>query len=150
MYHFLARQGNTEGNRKVNWLGQSLGKWSGGCFLFISYYCLNNFQWTYTTFVTKWNRTVNNSVKFCKPCFKPLCGFLAIILWNRLLIFFVFGNNWIKYLLILASPIKARPSFPHSQSLPSGRFHKPLILISQRKGRQNGSHNHRKLIKLIT
>ena len=39
-----------------------------------------------------------------------------------------------------------RPSFPHSQSLPSGSFHKPLILISQRAGRmrttitENWSH----------
>ena len=40
--------------------------------------------------------------------------------------FFVFGNNWIKDLLILALPIKARLSFLHSQSLLSGRFHKPL------------------------
>ena len=29
----------------------------------------------------------------------------------------------------------ARPSFPHSQSLPSGTFHKPLILIHQREER---------------
>ena len=25
-------------------------------------------------------------------------------------------------------PIRTRPSFPHSQSLPSGRLHKPFIL----------------------
>ena len=49
----------------------------------------------------------------------------------------------------MALPIRTRPSFPHSQSLPSGSFHKPLILIHQRF-RQNESHNHRKLIKLIT
>ena len=29
-------------------------------------------------------------------------------------------------------PIRERPRFPHSQSLPSGSFHKPLILIYQR------------------
>ena len=32
-------------------------------------------------------------------------------------------------------PIKPRPSFPLSQSLPSGRFHKPLILLHQRADR---------------
>ena len=31
--------------------------------------------------------------------------------------------------------IRARPRFPHSQSLPSGSFHKPLILIHQRTDR---------------
>ena len=41
-------------------------------------------------------------------------------------------ENWIKDLLSMASPIRTRPSFLHSQSLPSGSFHKPLILISQR------------------
>ena len=40
-------------------------------------------------------------------------------------------KNWIKDLLSMA-PIKTRPSFPHSQSLPPGSFHKPLILIHQR------------------
>ena len=30
-----------------------------------------------------------------------------------------------------AGPIRTRPSFPHSQSLPSGSFHKPLILLHQ-------------------
>ena len=32
----------------------------------------------------------------------------------------------------MASPIRTRPSFPLSQSLPSGSFHKPLILLHQR------------------
>ena len=40
-------------------------------------------------------------------------------------------ENWIKDLLSIAPPIKTRPSFPHSQSLPSGSFHKPLILLHQ-------------------
>ena len=44
-------------------------------------------------------------------------------------------GNWIKGLLSMAPPIKTRPSFPHSQSLPSGNFHKPLILIHQRADR---------------
>ena len=44
-------------------------------------------------------------------------------------------ENWIKDLLSMALPTKARPSFPHSQSLPSGSFHKPLILIHQRADR---------------
>ena len=35
----------------------------------------------------------------------------------------------------MALPIRTRPSFPHSQSLPSGSFHKPLILIPQREDR---------------
>ena len=46
-------------------------------------------------------------------------------------------------------PIKTRPSFPHSQSLQSGSFHKPLILIHQRADRMK-THNIRKLTKLIT
>ena len=41
-------------------------------------------------------------------------------------------ENWIKDLLSMASPIRTRPSFPLSQSLPSGSFHEPLILIHQR------------------
>ena len=40
-------------------------------------------------------------------------------------------ENWIKDLLSMAPPVRTRPSFPHSQSLPSGSFHKPLILIHQ-------------------
>jgi len=38
-------------------------------------------------------------------------------------------ENWIKDLLCTAPPIRARPSFPLNQSLPSGNFHMPLILI---------------------
>ena len=37
--------------------------------------------------------------------------------------------------LSTALPIRTRPSFPLSQSLPSGSFHKPLILIHQRADR---------------
>ena len=44
-------------------------------------------------------------------------------------------ENWIKDLLSVAPPIRTRPSFPHSQSLPSGSFHKPHILILQRGDR---------------
>ena len=40
-------------------------------------------------------------------------------------------ENWIKDLLSMALPIRTRPSFPHSQSLPSGSFHKPVILLQQ-------------------
>ena len=40
-------------------------------------------------------------------------------------------ENWIKDLLSMAPHIKTRPSFPHSQSLPSGSFHEALILIRQ-------------------
>ena len=35
----------------------------------------------------------------------------------------------------MALPIRTRPTFPHSQSLPSGSFHKPLIPIPQRAER---------------
>ena len=44
-------------------------------------------------------------------------------------------ENWIKDVLSMALPIRARPNFSHSQSLPSGSFHKPLILICQRADR---------------
>ena len=44
-------------------------------------------------------------------------------------------ENWIKDLLSMAPPIRIRPSFPHSQSLLSGSFPKPLILIHQRANR---------------
>ena len=44
-------------------------------------------------------------------------------------------ENWIKDLLSLAPPIRRKPSSPHSQSLPSGSFHKPLILLHQRADR---------------
>ena len=40
-------------------------------------------------------------------------------------------ENWLKDLLSMAPPIRTSPSFPHSQSLWSGSFHKPLILIHQ-------------------
>ena len=44
-------------------------------------------------------------------------------------------ENWIKDLLSMALPIRTRPSFPLSQSLPSESFHEPVILISQRADR---------------
>ena len=44
-------------------------------------------------------------------------------------------ENWIKDLLSMALPIRTRPSFLLSRSLPSGRFHKPFILIHQREDR---------------
>ena len=43
-------------------------------------------------------------------------------------------ENWIKDLLSMSLPIR-RPSFPFSQSCPSGSFHKPLILLHQRADR---------------
>ena len=36
-------------------------------------------------------------------------------------------ENWSKDLQSMTLHIRTRPSFPHSQSLTSGRFHKPLI-----------------------
>ena len=44
-------------------------------------------------------------------------------------------ENWIKYLLSMAPPIRKRPSFPFSQSLPLGRFHMSLIHLHQRADR---------------
>ena len=44
-------------------------------------------------------------------------------------------ENWIKDLLSMVLPIRATSRFPYSQFLPSGRFHKPLILIHQRTDR---------------
>ena len=41
-------------------------------------------------------------------------------------------ENWIKDLMSMAPAIRTIPSFPHSQSFPSGSFHKSLILIHQR------------------
>ena len=58
-------------------------------------------------------------------------------------------ENWIKNLLCMALPIRIRPSFPHSHSLPSGIFHKPLIFIHQRADRMKTTIT-RKKIKLIT
>ena len=40
-------------------------------------------------------------------------------------------ENWIKDLLSMATPIRTRPSFPLSQLLPLGSFHKPLFLLHQ-------------------
>ena len=48
----------------------------------------------------------------------------------------------------MAPPIRKRPSFPLSYSLPSGSFHKPLILLYQRADIVNP--NYRKLANLIT
>ena len=39
------------------------------------------------------------------------------------------AENWIKDLLKMDLPTRARHSFPHSQSLPSGNFHKPLMIM---------------------
>ena len=44
-------------------------------------------------------------------------------------------ENWIKDLLSMLTPIRTRLSLPLSQSLPSGSFHKPLILLHQRADR---------------
>ena len=44
-------------------------------------------------------------------------------------------EKWINDLLSMASPIRTRPSFPLSQSLLSGSFHRPLVLLHQRADR---------------
>ena len=63
-------------------------------------------------------------------------------------------DNWIKDSLSMAPPNRARPSFPLSQSLPPGTFHKLLIKEayqpSPSKGRQTENSNHKKLTNLIT
>ena len=58
-------------------------------------------------------------------------------------------ENWIQDLLSMAPPIRTRPSFPLSQSLPSRKL--PYASYpSPSEGRQDGNHNHRKLNNLIT
>ena len=57
-------------------------------------------------------------------------------------------GHWVKDLLSMALPIRTRPSFPLSQSLHSGSFHKPLIFLHHRA--QNENHSLRKLTNLIT
>ena len=47
------------------------------------------------------------------------------------------AENGIKELLSMALPTRARSSFPHSQSLSLGNFHKSLILIYLRADRMN-------------
>ena len=47
------------------------------------------------------------------------------------------ADNCTKDLLSTALPTRARPSFPYSQSLPSGSLQKPLILIHQRADRKS-------------
>ena len=50
-------------------------------------------------------------------------------------------ENSVKNLLNMAPPFRTRPSFPYSQSLPSGSFHKPLILLHQRGDRMKITEN---------
>ena len=62
------------------------------------------------------------------------CQFLIInIKWIQPLRLFVFNPLIIHFLPTFL--IRTRPSFPHSQSLPSGRLHKLLILFTQRADR---------------
>ena len=56
------------------------------------------------------------------------------------------NQNWIKDLLSTAPPIRTRPNIPLSQSIPSGSFHKPLMLLHQRADRMKTT---RKLTNLI-
>ena len=51
------------------------------------------------------------------------------------------ADNCITDLLSIALPTRAKPSFPHSQSLPSGSLKKPLILIHQRADRRSKNYN---------
>ena len=47
------------------------------------------------------------------------------------------GENWIKDLLSVALPTRARPSFSPQPVPPSGSLHKPLILIHQKADKRN-------------
>ena len=51
------------------------------------------------------------------------------------------ADHWIKALLSKALPTRARPSFPHCQSLPLRSLHKSLSLIHQRADRRNKKHS---------
>ena len=48
---------------------------------------------------------------------------------------------WMKVLLSTALPTRARSSFSHGRSLPSGSSHKPLSVIRQRADRSKKNHN---------
>ena len=50
-------------------------------------------------------------------------------------------ENWIPTLPNMALPTRARPSFSHHSSLPSGNLHKPLSLLQQRADRRS-KKNH--------
>ena len=50
-------------------------------------------------------------------------------------------DNWIKVLLSRAPPTRARPSFFHHKSLPSGSLHKPLSLLHQRGQTEEAERN---------
>ena len=56
------------------------------------------------------------------------------------------AGNWIKDLLGMALPTRASPSFPHSQSLPSGSA---FVDSHSSEGRHNGNHNQRKWTKMM-
>ena len=51
------------------------------------------------------------------------------------------ADNWIRALLRKSLPTRARPSFSHHQSLPSGSFHKLLSLFHQREDKRS-KKNH--------
>ena len=69
------------------------------------------------------------------------------------------ADNWIKDYLANPCTGRAGPSFPPSQSLPSGNVHSPLILIHQMADRSKNliipqlskeNQYHRNLTKMIT
>ena len=59
-------------------------------------------------------------------------------------------ENWIKDLLSMASPIRARPWFPHPMARPSHQEASTSLLISSIRGQTEWNHYHRKLTRLIT
>ena len=60
------------------------------------------------------------------------------------------ADNWIKALLSKALPTRARFSFSHSQSPPSGSLHKPFSLTDQRADRIRKTNHYPTAAKTIT
>ena len=78
---------------------------------------------------------LENSISLCPASFRiprPNLPVTPGISWLPTFSFHSLSReNLIKDLLSMAPPIRTRPRFPHSQSLPSGSFYKPLILLHQ-------------------
>ena len=59
-------------------------------------------------------------------------------------------HQQIKALLSMALPTRARPSFFHHQSFPSGNLHKPLSLLYQRADRRSKKNHNPTVTKTKT
>ena len=60
------------------------------------------------------------------------------------------ADSWIKALLSKALPTRARPSFSHHQSLPSGSLYKRLSLLHQRADRRSKKNHSPTVTKIKT